>query len=333
LSETEDTNAVKEAARVLARGQLVAFPTETVYGLGADAANPEALKLLFAAKGRPDRHPVIVHLADSEDLEKWCAEVPEAALILANVFWPGPLTLVLKKGRHVLDLVTGGQETVAVRVPGHPVAQELLREFGSGIAAPSANKFGRLSPTSAEDVKAEFGDEVPVVLDAGPSEIGIESTIVDLSAGKPRILRPGMIQKESIFVALSHLGLSPSTEDEKKPRVPGSTRTHYAPATTLRLVNPERFADMLLDLEKEGVDAAVLSFKAAPVLHRNWITASRFPSHYGHNLYRNLRKLDSVGADLLIVEEPPSGGEWEAIWDRLRRACGSSEDMEECDGS
>jgi L-threonylcarbamoyladenylate synthase len=333
LSASEETRAVKKAVQALLHGELVAFPTETVYGLGADAENPAALKKLFAAKGRPDRHPLIVHLAEPEDVEKWCIDLPEAAFVLGNVFWPGPLTLVLKKGRHVLDLVTGGQDTVAVRVPSHPVARELLREFGSGIAAPSANKFGRLSPTSAEDVKAEFGDEVAVVLDAGACQVGIESTIVDLSLPTPRILRPGIIQAESIFVALSHLGLGSCSQTDPVPRVPGSMPTHYAPNTPLRLVSSELLQVELARLEQEGVDAAVLSFKAAPVLRRNWITATRFAPHYAHMLYRNLRKLDAVGADLLLVEEPPCGGEWEGVRDRLCRASGSSEEMEVCDGS
>ena len=331
MSATEETMAIKEAARALSRGHLVAFPTETVYGLGADATNPEALQRLFDAKGRPVKHPVIVHLAESEDIEKWCADLPDAAIVLANVFWPGPLTLVLNKGRHVLDLVTGGQDTVAVRVPSHPVAQALLREFGGGVAAPSANKFGKLSPTCANDVRAEFGDEVSIVLDAGNSEIGIESTIVDLSRGKPRILRPGMIQSESIFVALSHLELE--ADAQEKPRVPGSTPVHYAPHTPLNLVSSDRLSDELERLEKEGTDTAVLSFRAAPVLHRNWITATRFAPHYAHTLYRHMRKLDAVGAGVLLVEEPPQGGEWEGIWDRLRRAAGISLETEDCDGS
>lgn len=332
MSTTEEKQAVKEAAQALSRGQLVAFPTETVYGLGADATNPEALQKLFAAKGRPTGHPLIVHLAEPEDVEKWCTGLPEAAVVLGNVFWPGPLTLILKRNRHVLDLVTGGQDTVAVRVPSHPVAHALLEEFGGGVAAPSANKFGRLSPTSAEDVRAEFADEVEIILDAGPSEIGIESTIVDLSGSEPRILRPGFIQSESIFVALSHLGLTRAPETEPPPRVPGSLPTHYAPHTQLRLVGSEELLAEIASLEKDGTDTAVLSFKTAPVLHRNWITASRFPAHYAHMLYRHLRKLDAVGADLLLVEEPPDGGEWEAIWDRLRRAAGSVESTEDLDG-
>lgn len=333
LSNTEENTALKEACQALSRGQLVAFPTETVYGLGADASNADALKKLFQTKGRPSTHPVIVHLSDGEDAKKWCAEFPESAVILSKVFWPGPLTLVLKKARHVLDLVTGGQDTVALRVPSHPLAQSLLQEFGSGIAAPSANKFGRLSPTSAEDVRNEFGDEIAMVLDGGQCEVGIESTIVDLTGEEPRILRPGMIQAESIFVALSGLELPAQRTNAAKPRVPGDLPSHYAPNTPLQLVSSDNLLAQVESMEREGRDTAVLSFRNAPVLHRHWISASRYPSHYAHMLYRYLRKLDLLGAELIIVEEPPEGAEWEGVRDRLQRAAGSSSNEEECDGS
>lgn len=332
----DQKNAVKEAAQALSRGQLVGFPTETVYGLGADAANEDALRKLFELKGRPSNHPVIVHLSSADDLSKWASHVPEAAITLANIFWPGPLTLVLKKGKHVLSQVTGGQDTVALRVPSHPVAQALLSEFGSGIAAPSANRFGRLSPTSADDVRAEFGSDLAVVLDGGPSEVGIESSIVDLSGEEARILRPGMIQAESIFLALQELGVKTSNQnkvDAGETRVPGSLASHYAPSTPLRLVASAQFNQELSALERSGTDTAVLSFNPAPLLHRNWITAARFPEHYAHTLYRNLRKLDSMGAELILLEEPPDSPEWEGIWDRLKRASGTVMTGEENDGS
>lgn len=332
-------NAVREAAQTLSRGGLVAFPTETVYGLGADASNPEAVKKLFQAKGRPSNHPLIVHVAKLEDAKKWSAEFPETARVLAEMFWPGPLTLILKKARHVPEEVTGGQKTIAIRVPSHPTALALLTEFGGGIAAPSANKFGHLSPTCADDVRAEFGDlDGLLILDGGQCEIGIESTIIDLTGEKPRILRPGMIQSESISVALAQSAqASPMTENsnednEDAPRVPGSLPSHYAPNTSLRLVESEEFASVIDELERQGQDTAVLSFKPPPLLQRNWIIAKPFASHYAHTLYRNLRKLDAVGADLIIVEEPPPGPEWEAIKDRLRRAQGKRQG-DECDGS
>ena len=329
----DEKNAVKEAAQALSRGQLVGFPTETVYGLGADAANEEALKKLYELKGRPSNHPVIVHLSSADELSKWCSDLPAAATELAKIFWPGPLTMVLKKGKHVLNQVTGGQDTVALRVPSHPVAQALLNEFGSGIAAPSANKFGKLSPTSADDVRSEFGNELAIVLDGGPSEVGIESSIVDLSGPEARILRPGMIQAESIYLALAELGIKAAEPRPDDPRVPGSLPSHYAPGTPLRLVSSERFNQELEELERSGTETAVLAFRPAPMLHRNWLTATRFPEHYAHTLYRNLRKLDSLGAELILLEEPPCEPEWEGIWDRLRKAAGMAEAGGGSDGS
>lgn len=332
----EAKQQIEEAAKALAAGKLVAFPTETVYGLGADASNPEALKRLYNAKGRPEKHPVIVHLYSASEMEKWAASVPEAAHVLGKLFWPGPLTLVLKKAKHVPEQVSGGQDTVALRVPSHPLAQALLTAFGSGIAAPSANKFGRLSPTSAEDVRNEFGDEIALVLDGGPSEIGIESTIVDLSSDQPRILRPGMVQSESIMVALKELGQEITAKQEETPRVPGSLPQHYAPQTPLKVLPESELMSELKNLEEEGKDIAVLSFKAAPLFHKQWISAERFPEHYAHTLYRNLRKLDSLGADLILVEEPPQESQWEGIRDRLSRAAGTggpTEFEEVCDGS
>lgn len=346
--------AVKDASSALKDGQLVAFPTETVYGLGADAKNVKALELIFAAKGRPSEHPLIVHVAGVDEAEKWAAEFPDSARALARVFWPGPLTIVLKKSALVPELVCGGQDTVALRVPNHPVALALLQEFGSGIAAPSANKFGRLSPTSADDVKAEFSDSNLLVLDGGPCELGIESTIVDLSSGKARVLRPGMIQQESIRVVLEEAGaeLELTTESkgvtgkassktqnsnseaaeslsdearsgpENLPRVPGTLDRHYSPQTELKLVESKAFLEQIEGFERDGKDTAVLSFHPAPFLHKNWILAKNFPAHYAHNLYRNLRKLDNMGADLIAVEMPPETEEWAAILDRLKRASG-----------
>jgi L-threonylcarbamoyladenylate synthase len=286
----EEKQSVEEAAKALSSGLLVAFPTETVYGLGADASNPEALKRLYAAKGRPEKHPVIVHLQKGEDIEKWASSVPEAAYVLAKLFWPGPLTLVLKKARHVPEQVTGGQDTIAIRVPSHPLAQALLSAFGSGIAAPSANKFGRLSPTSAEDVRTEFGDEIAMVLDGGLSEIGIESTIVDLSSEQPRILRPGMIHSESIMVALKELGQDISAPAQEQPRVPGSLPQHYAPQTPLKVLPEKELFEEIKALEGEGKDVAVLSFKSAPMFHKQ-SAKTRFTGRRPHSGRRSTRRL------------------------------------------
>ncbi len=550
---------IRNAADALRRGELVVFPTETVYGLGADAKNPEAVRKVFEAKGRPADHPVIVHLAEFGQLAEWCRELPPSAELLAELFWPGPLTLVLKKAVHVLPEVTGGQDTVAVRIPSHPVAHALLKEFGSGVVAPSANKFGRLSPTTAADVLEDFPDEFAFVLDGGPCEIGIESTIVDLTSPIPRILRPGMILEESILVALDtalervgavpersvssspdpktettscsdgaarhiasalsgtpppvgiavvsaapvgparqsgpasaadpatsvgsaqqsgpasaadpatsvgsalqsgpasaadpatsvgsaqHSGPAsaadpatsvgsaqqsgpasaagpaaplgsaqqpgpasaadpatpgdsarqpgsvspadfatpggsaqvtgsaspadpaasvgsaqqpnsaapgssplqsasaqaasfqpddacnnPETQkdgspreaavSDSTPRVPGSLESHYAPRTKVKLVNSADINKFIDEVEAQGYATAVLSFKPPAMLHRHWITAKSFPSHYAHTLYRNLRKLDAANADIIIIEEPPLTSDWTGIWDRIRRA-------------
>ena len=191
-----------EAVELLRAGELVAFPTETVYGLGADAGNPEALAKIFAAKGRPADHPLIVHVPDVAHLDQWAREIPDAAHLLAQAFWPGPLTLILKRQPTVPDLVTGGQDTVGLRIPHHPLALQLLKAFDGGIAAPSANRFGHISPTTAQHVREELGAAVALVLDGGPCSVGIESTIVDLSRGDPVILRPGMISAAQIDQAL-----------------------------------------------------------------------------------------------------------------------------------
>jgi L-threonylcarbamoyladenylate synthase len=193
-----DQDSIQQAAQLLRKGRLVAVPTETVYGLGADATNPEAIKKIFAAKGRPADHPLIVHIPDASYLNAWAVDIPDSALILAERFWPGPLTLVLKKQPDVPLEVTGGQETIALRVPNHPVALNLLKVFGGGIAAPSANRFCRISPTQASHVAEELGDKVDLILDGGACQVGLESTIVDLSSGNPKLLRPGQIGKAEI---------------------------------------------------------------------------------------------------------------------------------------
>ena len=231
---------IQRAVALLRQGELVALPTETVYGLGADALNPDAVAKIFAAKGRPSDHPLIVHLADAEALTTWARDIPKDAIALARAFWPGPLTLILKKEEGVPDIVTGGQDTVGLRVPNHPIALQLLRAFGSGLAAPSANRFGRISPTTAEHVRQELGDRVPLILDGGPCQVGLESTILDLSRGVPVILRPGAIGADDIARVI---GRRPRLRDEDAkastdaPRVSGALAAHYAPRTPLELVH------------------------------------------------------------------------------------------------
>jgi L-threonylcarbamoyladenylate synthase len=309
---------ISDAAKRLAAGELVAFPTETVYGLGADARSATAVAKIFQAKGRPSDHPVIVHVLSIAALGVWGVRVPAAARGLAERFWPGPLTLIVNKADHVPEAVTGGQGTVGLRCPSHPVARQLLEEFarvGSGaIAAPSANKFGHVSPTTAEHVREEFGPDL-FILDGGACDVGLESTIVDVSRGEPVLLRPGAISREDIH---SVLGKYPRDRDEGAPRASGTLAAHYAPRTALALVSRDQ-----LDAEvRNFANAAVLAFADSPRhgLTTAWIAASRDASRYGHDLYANLRRLDASGAKKILVEAPPSSPEWEAVNDRLVRA-------------
>jgi L-threonylcarbamoyladenylate synthase len=308
--------AIRDAAGTLRRGGLVAFPTETVYGLGADASNPAAVARIYAVKGRPRNHPVIVHIGDVGQLDRWAREIPAHAAKLAARFWPGPLTLVLRRAGCVGDELTGGQETIGLRVPGHPVALELLREFRGGIAAPSANRFGRISPTSAEHVRRDLGTDVDVILDGGACEIGIESTIVDVSRGRPVLLRPGRISLDDIA---DTIGVAPAPRDADAPRSSGTLESHYAPRQPLRLVASSEWERRLRSTPK---GCGVMSFRLRPAgdTSATWIQAPADPDHYGHDLYANLRTLDMSGCEQILVEEPPESPEWTAIRDRLSRA-------------
>ena len=302
---------VRRAAEILKRGGLVAFPTETVYGLGADAANAEAVARLYAVKGRPADHPVIVHFASAEQAFAWAREVPEAARQLAARFWPGPLTLILKRSRLAQDFVTGGQDSVGLRVPSHPVAQELLKEFKKGIAAPSANRFGLVSPTTAAHVREDLGDEVDLVLEGGPSDVGIESTIVDLSGPGAVLLRPGGISEEQ-------LGITLRTAAADSPRHSGGLERHYAPRTPARLV-PAHALDKVISSTANRI--AVLAFSRPDERVDYWLRMPRDPAAYAQRLYAALRELDSAGCEAILVEAPPQAAEWAAVLDRLRRAC------------
>ena len=306
-----------EAVAILKRGGLVAFPTETVYGLGADASNPAAVARLYKVKGRPKGHPVIVHLADAGQLVRWAREIPESATQLAARFWPGPLTLLLKRAPAVGDYLTGGEDTIGLRVPNHSIALELLRQFGAGIAAPSANKFGRISPTTAEHVRNDLGDEVDLILDGGPCEIGIESTIVDLSRGRPVLLRPGRIGAEEIEATLR---VETGPRDRNAPRAPGTLESHYAPRHPLRLIPSVQWDEVL---RTAPLARGVLSLRPRPASDASamWVEAPSDPVRYARGLYANLRTLDESGCDEILVEEPPAGAEWAAVRDRLARAC------------
>jgi L-threonylcarbamoyladenylate synthase len=310
---------IAHAVSVLRAGGLVAFPTETVYGLGADAANPAAVAKIFAAKGRPSSHPVIVHLADAVQLANWALEVPESARRLARRYWPGPLTLIFRRARGVSDVVTGGQDTVALRVPSHPVAQRLLATFGGGVAAPSANRHGRVSATTAQHVRGEFGTEVPCVLDGGESTVGIESTIVDLSSGTATLLRPGWITAGEIE---DTLGASLAAPRANAPRAPGTLAAHYAPRTPLTLAEGDLAVELAGSLARQGKRVAVLALSARQPLLQGlaWIAAPADAAGYAHSLYANLRRLDEAHCDAIIVERPPQEPQWSAINDRLARA-------------
>ena len=314
---------IARAAEILRSGGIVAFPTETVYGLGGDASSPAAVAQIYALKRRPPNHPVIVHLAGVEHVERWACEIPAAAQRLAARFWPGPLTLILRRASSVLDAVTGGQDTVALRVPSHPVAQALLTAFGGGVAAPSANRFGRVSATTAAHVRAEFGAQVELVLDGGACAVGIESTIVDVSGEIPVLLRPGGITVADLEAAL---GRSLRLPTRDAPRAPGTLKAHYAPVTPLMLVEADVARELIVSLVRQEKKVAVLSFSAMrPLLPGlNWIAASAEPEGYAHALYANLRELDAMHADVIVVESPPRRPEWFAVLDRLTRAAAGS---------
>lgn len=308
---------LQQAVAILRGGGLVAFPTETVYGLGADAANPAAMARLYAVKGRPRAHPVIVHLGRIDWLRDWARDVPEYARKLALAFWPGPLTLVLKRAEGVADVLTGGQDTVGVRVPAHPVALALLAGFGAGIAAPSANRFGRVSPTTAAHVREDLGGDVDLVLDGGPCAVGIESTIVDASGAAPVILRPGQVSASAIERVA---GVAPAKPAGSAPRSPGTLAAHYAPRRPLQLV---RAADWEAVLRRQsGKRLAAMSFRSEPPGLRcsDWVLAASEPERFAHDLYANLRRLDRSGCDLILVEAPPEEARWTGINDRLARA-------------
>ena len=307
------------AVRALRDGEVVAFPTETVYGLGANARNPAALEKVFELKGRPKTHPLIVHLDQPRYLHRWAREVPPAAEQLAQRFWPGPLTLVLPRAPEVLDLVTGGQDSVAVRVPAHPMAQQLLTAFGGGLAAPSANRYGHVSPTRAEHVRDEFGEAVRVILDGGECKVGLESTIVSCLGGEVRLLRPGGITVAQLRAVVGEVAVGP---DAIAPRVPGAADVHYAPATPLALVGAGDIDAQAQALSAGGQRIAVLALRPPLGTHKyvTWINGGSRPEAYAHDLYANLRTLDRAGCARILVQEVPREEPWDAIRDRLVRA-------------
>jgi L-threonylcarbamoyladenylate synthase len=317
--------AAEAAAATWRAGGLVAFPTETVYGLGAAARDPAAVAAVFRAKGRPSDHPLIVHLPDARQLDRWAATVPEAAWALATAFWPGPLTIVLARHPSVPAAVTGGQATVALRVPGHPVALALLRAFGDGVAAPSANRFGHLSPTRAGDVVDELagapGGDALLVVDGGPCAVGIESTIVDLSGERPVVRRPGHVGDRALADVLGEAPMVAT--GEARVRVPGSLARHYAPRTPARTV-AEGAGD------RAPSDVAVLARRSPPPGHAGpWATLPNDPTAAAAVLYASLRALDGTGAREVWVEAVPDAPAWRAVADRLARATHPTQRPEE----
>jgi L-threonylcarbamoyladenylate synthase len=310
---------LEAAVTALRNGELVAFPTETVYGLGANARDPSALRRIFEAKGRPAHHPLILHLDSVRFLPRWARDLPAQVDVLADRFWPGPLTLVLKRNPDVSDVLTGGQDTIAVRVPSHPMALQLLTAFGGGIAAPSANRYGRLSATRAEHVREELGDAVSVILDGGESTIGLESTIVSLVDGPPRLLRPGAVRVDQLRELLPDLEVGPAAGT---PRTPGSTPQHYAPQTRVVIVSTPELEPRIEELLAAQHRVAVLAQRPPRLARANvtWINAGRRADVYQHDLYANLRSLDKAGAAAILVEELPDGLPWAAVRDRLARA-------------
>ncbi|HJV83958.1 MAG TPA: L-threonylcarbamoyladenylate synthase [Noviherbaspirillum sp.] len=327
-----EREAIQSAARMLEEGKLVAFPTETVYGLGADAENPAAVARIYAAKGRPANHPVIVHVAPGADIGYWADTMPVEAGKLIDVFWPGPLTLILKRAMHIPDAVSGGQDSIGLRCPSHPVAMALLKTFKGGkggVAAPSANRFGHVSPTTAQHVRDEFGTgpESPVacILDGGQSEVGIESTILDLSRMEshgPVLLRPGHVSAAEIARVI---GVHPRLPDATAPRASGTLEAHYAPNTPVALVDPEQLNHVHERLVFNDRRVALLYRTIGPIpLAKAQVGMPATSDGYAHDLYAALRSMDEARADIILVEAPPTGPEWQGVNDRLRRAAHDS---------
>jgi L-threonylcarbamoyladenylate synthase len=315
---------ILDAAATLAAGGLVAFPTETVYGLGADAENPAAVASIYAAKGRPNDHPVIVHVAPGADLDYWVSDIPHEARQLVAAFWPGPLTLILKRHAHIPDAVSGGQDTVGLRCPSHPVAMALLSAFKGGkggVAAPSANKFGNVSPTTAQHVRDEFGPDAGIaVLDGGSSQVGIESTILDLSrlaTHGPVLLRPGHISATQIAAVI---GAMPVAPDASAPRASGTLESHYAPKAPVALVATAQLEALLNALADKGRRVALIHY--SPLLTRAAAQHAlpEDPAGYAHGIYAALRAMDRTDAELILVETPPQDDNWLGVNDRLRRS-------------
>jgi len=304
-----DATVISSASAALKAGHLIAMPTETVYGLGADATNLEAVKRIYEVKGRPSDHPLIVHIASLDQIDQWAIDIPEFAIKLARDFWPGPMTLVLKRSQRAKDFITGGQETVAIRVPAHPIALALLKEFGGGIAAPSANRFGSVSPTSAEAVEEELGKYLSpqdLILDGGQCLVGVESTIIDCTKETPFILRPGAVTAAMIEEST---GLIALTSGDKNIRVSGSLDSHYSPK-----------AKVVLDAIAEPGDGLIAPDQIPTPDGVIRLASPRSVEGYARDLYAALRLADTKKLDVVVVLQPGGDGLAEAIRDRLARS-------------
>ncbi|HJQ21981.1 MAG TPA: L-threonylcarbamoyladenylate synthase [Gemmatimonadaceae bacterium] len=322
--EDPDPALLREAADLLRAGRLVAFPTETVYGLGAHALDAQAVQRIYDAKGRPSVNPLIVHVANVTAARALAAEWTPTADALARELWPGPLTLVVKKVAGIPDIVTAGHESVGVRVPAHPVALALLQTAALPVAAPSANLSTQVSPTTADHVRRGLGDRVDLILDGGPTSVGIESTVVDVTGDVPRVLRPGMISQADIARIAGAVTASGSASPtvERAPRSPGLTGRHYAPRARMHLFDARRRDDATAaarTLLAEGKRVGAMTFTPIGLALSVEYTMPRSPAAYARELYSTLHALDDAHCDLILLELPPDSIEWAAILDRVRR--------------
>ncbi|HPU50673.1 MAG TPA: L-threonylcarbamoyladenylate synthase [Burkholderiaceae bacterium] len=312
------SEAIARAARALRAGAVIGLPTETVYGLAADATRADSVAAIFRIKGRPADHPLIVHVSDLEQAA-WWADLDDRARTLGQAFWPGPLTLILRRRPQAAAFACGGEPTIGLRIPSHPVARAVLAELtalgGHGLAAPSANRFGKVSPTRAEHVLDDLGDDVPLILDGGDCPVGVESTIVDLSRPVATLLRPGGVDAADIERVL---GMPLAARDAQAPRASGTLAAHYAPHTPLELLTPAALPARAAVLAAMGLRTVCWSVNAPPA--GRWLAAPADPATYSHVLYDTLRSLDGFGVDRILVEAPPAGTAWDAVHDRLGRA-------------
>ena len=322
-----DPSAVAEAARLIRSGELIGLPTETVYGLGADASNDAAVALIFAAKGRPPNHPLIVHIAEAQQVRDYASSVPPFACRLIAAFWPGPLTLILPRKPGVATAAAGGQNSIGLRCPSHPVAQALLKACRTGVAGPSANRFGRVSPTTATHVADELGGAL-FVLDGGPCDVGIESTIVDCTRGQPVLLRPGVLTRAQLEAACGEQVLDNQALASDAPRASGTLASHYAPNAKVRLMDKSELQVALAALQN-NTDAAssvavyAYSIPIVDAVNEPSVLYRAMPlqvSEVAHELFAVLREFDAQGVTQIWVETLPATTDWDGVRDRLTRA-------------